>query len=196
MCHTGEIGVIAVASWERFKGGQRIEFVCGRRALDRMRLLRDSVTRSAALLSVQAAELPGAIERLQVEAREQRRAQAALQSDLARYRAEELVAGAQPTLRGRLAAAALDADAGSLKNLAAAIVSRGGLVAVLVSTNRPALVVVARSADVDVAANEVLARLMARFGGKGGGKPDLAQGGGLDADAGELFAEARAMLSA
>jgi alanyl-tRNA synthetase len=194
--HTGEIGIIAVTAWERFKGGQRLEFVCGRRALDRIRMLRDSTARSASLLSVQAAELPGAIERLQSEARDQRRAQTALQTELARYRAGELASNAQPTPRGRLAAHAVDGDAGALKNLAAAIVSHPGYVAVLVSNARPALVVVARSSDVNVAANDVLARLTSRFGGKGGGKPDLAQGGGLDADAGQILAEASAILSA
>ena len=76
----------------------------------------------------------------------------------------------------------LEADANTLKMLAPAIVARGGLVAVLVSTSRPALVVVAARADVAPRSNEILAQLIARFGGKGGGKPDLAQGGGLDAD--------------
>ncbi len=194
--HTGEIGIIAVTAWERFKGGQRLEFVCGRRALDRVRLLRDSTARSASLLSVQAAELPSAIERLQAEAKEQRRAQTALQTDLARYRAEELVARARPTSRGQLAAAALDADGGVLKNLASAIVSRPGLIAVLVSTSRPSLIVVARSSDVAIAANDVLGRLTSRFGGKGGGKADLAQGGGLDADTSQILAEAETILSA
>src|SRR5262249_16500484 len=31
VARTGAIGIIAVAAWERFKGGQRIEFVCGGR---------------------------------------------------------------------------------------------------------------------------------------------------------------------
>jgi alanyl-tRNA synthetase len=194
--HTGEIGIIAVTAWERFKGGQRLEFVCGRRALDRVRLLRDSTARSASLLSVQATELPGAIERMQAESRDVRRAHAALQSDLARYRAEELSTQAVSIPQGRLAAAVVDADGGGLKILASAVVSRPGLVAILVSSSRPALIVVARSSDVTVSASEVLSRLTARFGGKGGGKPDLAQGGGLDADAASILAEATVILSA
>ena len=36
VARTGGIGVIAVASWERFKGGQRLEFLCGGRALHRL----------------------------------------------------------------------------------------------------------------------------------------------------------------
>ena len=52
------------------------------------------------------------------------------------------------------------------------------------SATSPALVVIARAADVAVDAAAVLKALVARFGGKGGGKPDLAQGGGLVGDVG------------
>src|SRR5262249_1655373 len=40
---TGSIGVIAVGTVERFKGGQRLEFFCGSRALDRFRSMRDTL---------------------------------------------------------------------------------------------------------------------------------------------------------
>jgi alanyl-tRNA synthetase len=89
---------------------------------------------------------------------------------------------------------AFDADAGALKTLAAAVVSRGGLIVVLVSAARPPLVVVARSSDIGISSNQILARLTAKFGGRGGGKPDLAQGGGLEAPAEAILAEVRAML--
>ena len=39
-----------------------------------------------------------------------------------------------------------------------------------------------------VDAGALLKQLAAKFGGKGGGKPDLAQGGGLNAPASELIA--------
>jgi len=196
VARTGEVGVIAVTAWERFKGGQRLEFHCGRRALGRLRLLRDATASGATLLSVTAADLPGAIERLQSDAKEQRRLLVSLHADLARYRAMELADAAEPTARGRLAIAAIDADASTLKALAAAIVSRDGFIVVFTSTSRPALVVVARSAGVAVASHEVLARLTAKFGGRGGGKPDLAQGGGLDAPSDAILAEARAAITA
>ena len=51
VARTGGIGVIAVASWERFKGGQRLEFLCGGRALAGYRTLarRDDRERAAAV---------------------------------------------------------------------------------------------------------------------------------------------------
>jgi len=54
---------------------------------------------------------------------------------------------------------------------------------------------VARSADVSVAANQVIAAMTSTFGGRGGGKPDLAQAGGLAADPSEILAVARTGLS-
>ena len=194
VARTGEIGVMAIMAWERFKGGQRLEFCCGKRAHGRLRSLRDTSAASARLLSVPAGALPEAVERLLADAKDQRRRLAGLQSDLTRYRAEELAAAAEPTALGRVVLRALDADAGVLKTLAAAVVSCGGLIVVLASATRPVLVVVARSPDIGVSSNQILARLTARFGGRGGGKPDLAQGGGLDAPAEAILAEVRAML--
>jgi alanyl-tRNA synthetase len=181
VARTGEVGVIAVASWERFKGGQRVEFLCGGRALGRFRSLRDATAAAVRLLSTSMAELPNAIERLQAETKDQRRALSALQTELVRYRAEELAAGGAPTARGRLVLRAVEADANGLKVMASAVVSRPGFIVVLVSPATPNMIVVARSQDVDMESNQILSDLTARFGGRGGGKSDLAQGGGLDA---------------
>jgi alanyl-tRNA synthetase len=196
---TGSIGVIAAASWERFKGGQRIEFLCGRRALDRFRRLRDSVATGVRLLSVLPGELGPSIERLQADVRELKHTLSAARAELAGYRAADFVASAQTLETGRSGAVkavlrAVDADAAGLKSLAVAAVAHPGCIAVLTSVSRPALVVVARSADVQVAANRLLAALVARFGGRGGGKPELAQGGGLDGSADDILAAALAQL--
>jgi len=65
---------------------------------------------------------------------------------------------------------------------------------VLISTNTPTLVVVARSSDLHVPANQILASLTATFGGRGGGKAELAQGGGLDGDTHSILNRAREAL--
>ena len=49
VARTGAIGIIAITGWERFKGGMRVGFVCGGRALGAHRRLRDVVTESARL---------------------------------------------------------------------------------------------------------------------------------------------------
>jgi alanyl-tRNA synthetase len=194
VARTGGVGVIAVASWERFKGGQRIEFLCGGRALNGYRALRDAVTASVRLLSVLPEELPAAIERMQGDAKDQKRSTAALQNDLARYHAEELAAGAEEVSTYRLVARAVDADANGLKALATAITAKPGYLVILVSSSTPALALVARSAGVNVSAQQLLAALIATFGGRGGGKPELAQGGGLAGSADAILAAARAAI--
>jgi alanyl-tRNA synthetase len=191
---SGGIGIIAVAAWERVKGGQRVEFVCGGRALRRFQALRDSVAAAVRSLSVLPEEIPAAIDRLQADAKEQRRAATVLQSELARFRAEELAASGEPTPAGRLVLQSVEGDAGALKSLAMAITAKPGFVAVVVSRARPLLVVVARSSDSAVASQHVLAELTKRFGGRGGGKPELAQAGGLEAEPAAVLVAAREIV--
>jgi alanyl-tRNA synthetase len=156
--------------------------------------MQETLGSAVRLLSVLPGDLAGAIERLQADAREGQRALTALQQDLSRYRAEELAASAEQTPAGRLVLRSVEADAIGLKSLASAIISTPGFVVVLVAAARPTLVVVARSQDGSVEANQLIAALTAKFGGRGGGKPDLAQAGGLDASAEEILAAARAIL--
>jgi alanyl-tRNA synthetase len=192
---TGVIGQIALASWERFKGGQRLEFLCGGRALARFQRLRDISAASIRLLSVLPAELPAAIERMQNDAKEQKRILTAVQSDLATYEAAAMVAQAEGLPAGRVVFRSLEGDAVRLRTLATAITAHSGVVAVLVSAAVPTLAVVARSADLAVSCNEVVSALVAEFGGRGGGKPDLAQCGGLQAPADLILASVRACLT-
>ena len=92
---TGAIGMIAIAGVERFKGGQRVEFVCGGRALRAYRGLKASVSGGVRLLSVLPEDLPAAIEKLQSAARAQQKAQEGLQERLAVHEAAALAAKGQ-----------------------------------------------------------------------------------------------------
>jgi alanyl-tRNA synthetase len=179
---TGGIGLIAIAGVERFKGGQRVEFVCGGRALRAYRRLKASVGSSVRLLSVLPEDLPAAIEKLQSSGRVQQKFQEGLQERLAVHEADALAAKGQKVGAVTLVAEVVAGwDAAGLKRLASAIVSRPGLLVVLISPDSPALAVVARSQDVSVDAGDILKALIERFGGKGGGRGPMAQGGGLAA---------------
>jgi alanyl-tRNA synthetase len=102
-----------------------------------------------------------------------------LQEEVAGARAERLRAGAEPTggPYRRVLTAVTGWDAAALKTLASAIVSEPGFVVVLVGDGQPAPVVVARSADVAFDAGAWLKQATAELGGRGGGRPELAQGG-------------------
>ncbi len=192
---SGAIGVIVVSSWERFKGGQRLEFLCGGRALRRFRAYRDALDASGRLLSVLPGELPAAIERVQSEAKDRKRESIVWQTELSRYRSLELASAAEQVGGVRLVARAVDADANGLKALASAITAAPGFVVALLSTSTPALVVVARSVDVSPSAQQILSTLIGRFGGRGGGKPELAQGGGLIGSADDILQAVRQLMT-
>src|SRR5512137_2526987 len=59
---TGNVGLIAVLSADRLRGGVRLEFVCGTRALGSLRTFRDAVAGCIHHVSVSPGELPAAIE--------------------------------------------------------------------------------------------------------------------------------------
>ena len=188
---TGAIGIIAITGWERFKGGLRVGFVCGGRALRAHRRLRDVVTDSARLLSVMQDEVPAGIERLQAEAKEARRQIKDLQSKLAGHEAAALAASASDGV----VIAMLDGwDQNGLKGIATAIAGRPGLVAALLAGPVPFAIVLARSADRSTDCGAVLKQLTAKFGGKGGGRPELAQGGGLQGDPVQIENYLRSLL--
>ncbi len=192
---TGAIGIIAITAWERFRGGTRLSFVCGKRALLTFRNYRDAVTGSIRSLSVLPDELPAAIDRMQAESKELRRIVKTQQESLATHEAARLVAEA-PIVNGvRLVVRAIEGwDAAGLKLIAAAAASGDSVAVALFSTTLPAVAVIARSRNVRADAQAVLKALVAKFGGRGGGKPDLAQGGGLGGDVDQLVSSARAAI--
>jgi alanyl-tRNA synthetase len=188
VARTGGIGLIAIAGSERFKGGSRIAFLCGVRALAGYRTLRSSIDDSVRQLSVLPSELPEAIARIQNEVRDARKRAKDMQADLAAFKAEGLAAGAT-TLGGvALVVASLDGwEQVGLKQIASDIAARPGHVAVLTTTTEPISIVVARSTGVGHDSGAILKKLVERFGGKGGGRPELAQGGGLKGPAAAIL---------
>jgi alanyl-tRNA synthetase len=194
---TGAIGLIAVRGWERFKGGMRVEFACGGRALTLCRTLRDQVDAASRLLSASGAEMADAIGRLQGESKELRRTLKSFQEQLAGAKAAELAAAAAVVGPARVNVTALEGwDTQGLKLVAQAIAERAGHVAVLLSPARPHQVVVARASDLTaIDARRVLDALVSRFGGRGGGRSELAQGGGVDGGLDEILATVRAAIA-
>ncbi|HOC17038.1 MAG TPA: DHHA1 domain-containing protein [Vicinamibacterales bacterium] len=197
VARTGSIGLIATLSGERLRGGTRVEFVCGGRALRYLRLYRDAVAGCIRSVSVAPADLPAAVARMQAEAKEQGKFIRTLQERLATYEAAAVAATADflPDGTRLLVRVVPGADAGVLKATASAVCAQPGFRVALFSSSTPRLALVARSKDVKVDASAALRALFAEFGGKGGGRPDLSQGGGLDGPEERLLARAREILS-
>jgi alanyl-tRNA synthetase len=196
VARSAEVGIITVASWEKLRGGLRLEFLCGKRALGGFRRLRDSVSGCIRHLSVSPEELPAAIERAQAENKDLRKTIKAQQERLAGFEAGALAARGEAVGSERRVVEALDGwEANGLKAMAVAVTANPGYQIALFSVSAPVLAVIARSKDSHLDARAALAALLKRFGGKGGGKPDLAQGGGLTGDVQEILQAARTAMA-
>jgi len=108
VARAGAVGVVAIRSWEKFRGGMRLEFLCGGRALRAFRTLRDAVTGSQRFLSVAPAELPAAIERAQGDNKDLKKTIRDLQDRLAVHEAAALVARATMVGGARVVIEAID----------------------------------------------------------------------------------------
>ena len=196
VARTGAIGVIAIGGWEKFRGGSRVEFLCGGRALNRFRRWRDSLAATQKFLSVAPEEMAAAVERMQADSKAQQRTLRGFQEKLATHEAHGLLAKATPSGDQLVVVEALDGwDAQGLKAIAvAAAAAKPNAVVALFTTTSPALAVIARGSAATADAGAMLKALVAQFGGKGGGKPDLAQGGGLLGSPAQLTAAIHALL--
>ena len=173
---TGEVGMIAVRSWERAKGLTRIEFVAGVRALADYRKANKSAREVAALFSTGRDDVPQVAALMVEEQKESNRRIRALEEVVAGVEAEKLLATAADGVVTHI----FDGrDAESLKKLAHAIVSHPRAVALLGSRDKDtARLVFARSADAVGDMNALMREACAMLDGRGGGRPDMAQGGG------------------
>ena len=178
---TGEVGLIAARSFERAKGLTRIDFVAGGRALADYRRANQGARSVAALFSAGRDEAHAHAARLVEENKQLLRRVRALEEVAARVEAEELRAGATPRGDGvRLCARIFEGrDAESLKKLAQALIAHPHTVALLGSTEGDAArLVFARSAEAPGDMNALMREACLLLDGRGGGRPDLAQGGG------------------
>jgi alanyl-tRNA synthetase len=155
-----------------------VEFVCGGRSLRSYRAWREAATSAARLLSVGPGELGPSVARLQQESKDLRRNTKVLAEKAARLEAgtldERAVAiGGITVFVGVVA----DYDAATAKLLATAYVKDASRAIVAVTAAVPAQVIAMRSRDaVHVNCAAIVSHLENRFGGRGGGKPESAQG--------------------
>ena len=178
---TGEVGMIVVRSWERAKGLTRIEFVAGTRALEDYRKANRSAREVAALFSAAREDIPELASQLLEENKELHRRIRLLEEMAAEVEAGKLLAAAEMLADDtRLVTHVFEArDAESLKKLAQALMANPRTIALLGSRDKDAArLVFARSSDAAGDMNVLMREACATLDGRGGGKPDLAQGGG------------------
>lgn len=177
---SGQVGLIAIKSCERARGLTRVEFVCGRRALEDYRLANETAVAVARLFSAERDATPALVTRAIEENKSLKKRVRGLLEVALRVEADGLLASAESQREFKIVRFVFeDRDAEELRILCARIVEREPAVAILATTvGGAARLVFARSPRVDLDVSKLMAEACQVLGGRGGGKPDLAQGGG------------------
>ena len=177
VARTGEIGMVKIVGIEHRGDKTRIEFLCGGRALRDYEAKRSVTDTLARMLTVGTWELDEAVERLQEENKQLRHGERQLRQRLLDIESEHLVGTA--TLRGpyRIVGAVWEGRSpDELRILARKLAEAPDVVALLFSVNERIHLCFARAETVDVDANQLLQQACRQLNGKGGGRPQVAQG--------------------
>ena len=187
---TGEIGPIVVTRIDRAKKQARLEFLCGGRVVRYARDANRTLEGISQVISAPPMESAKAVKNVWDELQQSRKRIVELEARLLDYEAVEF-----PIEQGVAVGAFKARGIETIKLLAQKICRRPGVVALLADESDQLRVVFAGSADSVVDVSSVLKQVLEKFGGKGGGKSNLAQAGGLKANsASEVLQYASSLL--
>ncbi len=184
---SGEIGTFVVSSEAGISAGvRRIECLAGEFAEEKISAERDSLKKAAEILKSDPIEVPGRIERLQEKLRSLERELESKSSQMAASASGDLIESARITSTGiKVIAQKIDGlGAEALKQMVDSLrVKLGSGVVVLGGTQGDKAVLVAGvTSDLTerVNAGSIVKEVSRLSGGKGGGRADFAQAGGVD----------------
>ncbi|MBO1754277.1 alanine--tRNA ligase [Allobranchiibius sp. CTAmp26] len=191
VAHSSQVGALTLTGESSVGSGvRRVEAFVGMDALHYLAGERAMVAELSGLVKVQPAELPARISELLTRVKDAEREIAKLRQQQVLAGAGDLVAGAKDVFGVRYVGH--DAGAASADEVRALVLqlrdqlgdATPSVVAVTgVSKDRPVIVVAtnAQAREWGVRAGDLVKVAAGVLGGGGGGKPDLAQGGGSDA---------------
>jgi alanyl-tRNA synthetase len=175
VARSGQVGMIAILGTERYKGGTRVAFACGGRALGRLREASEALRGLCLEFTSGEADLPRAIARLKGDVRSlETRLKPLLAEALARE-AESLLAESDRGAAGPVVARYFpDRDPAELSGIAGHVVARGGIALLAAGKEIARAHFSAPKGTISVGA--LFADLCRAYGAKGGGRPEAAQG--------------------
>jgi alanyl-tRNA synthetase len=180
--NTGEIGIIFISAFERYKGGTRVEFAAGGRALKLLQKDHEMLKQLGRIYSAAPEKLAELAEKVMQERAALSREHELLQDKLLEMESAELLQNAQKSEHGYTVCRTFSArKLENVKLLAQKLAGNSGVVAILGITDA-CQIVMARSKDLQVNCGDAIKKASAELGGKGGGRPELAQAGGFSAD--------------
>ncbi|ULH16796.1 alanine--tRNA ligase [Deinococcus sp. KNUC1210] len=188
---TGEIGSFVIVSDENVAAGvRRIEALAGEAAVQWTRAQLVGAQRAAALLNTSPEGLAGRIENVQATMKASEKEAVALRRQITQLQmGGGGAAGGAAPLREiggyRVAALKLSGiESGELRGAADTLLEQSGADLVVIATDKGLVVKATKDAVARGAhAGQLVGKLAAAAGGKGGGRPDMAQAGIQDADA-------------
>ena len=187
---TAEIAPIKIVRQERRRGQTRLTFLCGLRAVHDYAEKHRLLVAAAGVFSTDIAAVPALVQRSLDQTRELQRQIDTLTEQIVTYETRELLAEA--ATKGNLRVVQkvyVDRSVDALKQTAALLRSQPRTLALLGAQSGGKLTLLfGRSDDLALHAGNLLRDTLKAFGGNGGGRPELAQGGGVDP------AQAAAML--
>jgi alanyl-tRNA synthetase len=172
---TGEIGAIKIVSAVAYKGGMRMTFLCGGRALKQFQKLQGTVDAIARKFSTAGDEVLSAVEKQEAELKAIKKEKADLTGRLEEYLTAELKAQAEDVKGKKLLVRLTDTDPKRLRPLALATLPEKGLTLLLTDKNgQLSYVLCANGLKLDM--GELIPAVNLALGGRGGGRGTLAQG--------------------
>ncbi|MEN6593593.1 MAG: alanyl-tRNA editing protein [Clostridiaceae bacterium] len=174
---TGEIGSIFVLDAAGYKGGTRLTFLCGERALKRLRAEHDDLDAIGRRFSTSRDNAVSAVVKLSDEYGALKKRERDLAKELNGFLSAELRANAKQAGKYRVAAKLfIGMDAGRLKDLAQCGAEPGLLVVLFSEVDGKLSYVLASGEKFPLDVGELIPAVNAATGGKGGGRGTLAQG--------------------
>jgi alanyl-tRNA synthetase len=176
--NTSEVGLVVVSGREKYKGGTRVRFLCGHRALAAFHQDKGALDRLGALFSAPLQELPEAASRALAQVGELTRRVRDLQDQAIAAEARRLFAASGPGSPAVAVAIFDQWPAADLRTLALALMAEGPCVALLGSRSDKAYVTLAQSEGLGHDLPALLQEALREVVGKGGGRGNLVQGAG------------------
>jgi alanyl-tRNA synthetase len=177
---TGEIGLIKITRNERYKGGIRVTFLCGNRALRYYQRILTNIQQVSMALSIHQNELPKAIARLQKEVTTIRRCYIKTRRELLGYEAESLWKD-NIAIEGkkRIYAHLENRTMEDLQTIANKLREYPKTIVLLAATEGENIrLLCTRSSELhEPNADQILKEAAFLLGGRGGGSPVMAHGG-------------------
>ena len=183
---TGDIGLFKIVSEGGVAAGiRRVEAVTGEGALALVQSINRKLQEAAALLKTSPDELPTRIAQAQDQVKTLEKEVAALKSKLAAGQGDELVTKAIDVNGIKVLAATMEgADVTALRETMDKLKDKlktAAIVLASVADGKVSLIAgVTKDATGKVKAGELVNFVAQQVGGKGGGRPDMAQAGGTD----------------